>query len=79
MARRPWRCSVLFLLLSALFGSAHAFAWDDATHCLITRLAIEALPASPLRSLMRTNQSALERYSDEPDSVLKARYGEAEA
>ncbi len=55
-----------------------ARAWDSATHRAITRLAIEALPPSPLRSALSHNEAALETHSVEPDSVLKAEYGKAE-
>jgi hypothetical protein len=60
-------------------ASAPAFAWDSATHRLITRLAINALPRSPLRASFEANSAALQNYSVSPDSVLKARYGKAEA
>jgi len=55
-----------------------ARAWDSATHRAIARLAVEALPPSPLKSTLASNEAALERHAIEPDSVLKDRYGEAE-
>ncbi len=57
-------------------GSARA--WDSATHRAITRLAIGALPPSPLKSTLARNEAALETHSVEPDSIFKKRYGKAE-
>jgi hypothetical protein len=66
-------------LAIALFTSAtSARAWDSATHRAIARLAVEALPASPLKSALSHNEAALELHSVEPDSVLKKEYGKAE-
>jgi zinc dependent phospholipase C len=48
------------------------------THRAIARLAVEALPSSPLKSTLARNEAALERHAVEPDTVLKDRYGEAE-
>jgi hypothetical protein len=70
------------LALTAIFTAAAAvpaLAWDSATHRLITRLAINALPSSPLRDSYEANSAELQQYSVAPDSVLKARYGKAEA
>jgi len=61
------------LLCAFLIHAAPALAWDSATHRAIARLAVEALPPSPLKSSLTRNESALE-----PDSVLKDRYGKAE-
>jgi hypothetical protein len=55
-----------------------AQAWDSATHRAIARMAVEALPPSPLKSTLARNEAALERHAVEPDSVLKDRYGKAE-
>ncbi len=55
-----------------------ARAWDSATHRAIAHLAVEALPPSPLKSILAGNEAALEAHAVEPDSVLKARYGKAE-
>src|SRR5215469_1022656 len=61
-----------------LHQPAPAHAWDSATHRLITRLAINALPASPLKHALLTHEQLLEQHSVEPDSVLKERYGRRE-
>ena len=53
-------------------------AWDSATHEAITRLAIQALPPSPLKQTMTANEAAVERHSVEPDTILKKEYGERE-
>lgn len=42
------------------------------------RLAVEALPPSPLKLALSRNERALETHSVEPDSVLKKEYGKAE-
>jgi hypothetical protein len=55
-----------------------AAAWDSATHREIARLAVKALPPSPLKSTLDQNEAALEAHSVEPDSVLKKEYGKAE-
>jgi hypothetical protein len=78
-----FRASVRFALASAAFlalvlCACPALAWDSSTHRAIARLAVEALPPSPLKSTLAQSESALERYSVEPDSVLKKRYGKAE-
>jgi hypothetical protein len=67
------------IVVCAAPAAAPAFAWDSATHRLITRLAINALPPSPLRDSFEANSAALQDYSVVPDTVLKARYGKAEA
>ncbi len=71
-------CPALFAIFFAT-ASAPAFAWDSATHRLITRLAVNALPTSPLHASFEANSAALQDYSVAPDSILKARYGKAEA
>jgi len=53
-------------------------AWDSRTHRLITKLAVEAMPPSEFKTVLERNEKRLERYSVEPDSKLKKRYGEAE-
>lgn len=74
--RRPLLICVL--LCSILCSSHGADAWDSGTHRAITRLAVEALPPSPLKTTLARNEVALERFSVEPDSVLKRKYGKAE-
>jgi hypothetical protein len=69
----------LLLALILLILSPSAFAWDSRTHKLITRLAVEALPPSPLAQTFAHNESQLEEYSIDPDTVLRSLYGEAEA
>jgi len=65
-------------VLSVIILAPRAWAWDNATHKLITRLAIGALPPSALKDTFEAHASLLAEYSVEPDSVLKERYGEAE-
>lgn len=79
---RRWRAlvagpAVMLITLSALARPARC--WDSRTHRLITRLAVTALPAIPLKTDFARNASLLEEYSTEPDSVLRPMYGEAEA
>jgi hypothetical protein len=77
-ALRPLGAIAAALALVSLFARA-AYGWDSATHRLITRLAIESIPASALKSALVSNQGALERLCVEPDTVLKHKYGKAEA
>jgi hypothetical protein len=65
-------------LITLLACVAPAQAWDSATHRAIARLAVDALPPSPLKSALSHNEAALEMHSVEPDSVLKKEYGKAE-
>jgi hypothetical protein len=48
------------------------------THRAIARLAVAALPPSPLKSTLARNEGALEMHAVEPDTVLKKRYGKTE-
>jgi Zinc dependent phospholipase C len=66
------------LFLFFFFLAAPSYAWDSATHRLITRLAINALPASSLKSALLRNERLVEKHSVEPDFLLKERYGHAE-
>jgi len=77
--RRAGRAGFAILAVLAILPAPPAHAWDSATHRLITRLAIGALPPSALRNALEASSAALQEYSVEPDSVLKARYGKAEA
>lgn len=63
--------------LCAAPTSAHA--WDSRTHMLIARLAIDALPESPLKRVFETHAADLQDDAVAPDEVLRARYGKAEA
>jgi len=69
----------VFRVAILLTLSPSAFAWDSHTHKLITRLAVEALPTSPLAQSFVHNESQLEEYSIDPDTVLRSLYGDAEA
>jgi len=62
----------------AILISPRAYCWDSGTHRLITRLAIGALPPSPVARFMARNTDSLEYYSTVPDTKLKKLYGEAE-
>lgn len=57
---------------------ARAEAWESRTHELIARLAIEALPASPLKDFFRRRAVELQQDATAPDRVLRPRYGKAE-
>jgi hypothetical protein len=72
-------CRILSVAFILLILSPRAFAWDSHTHKLITRLAVGALPPSPLAQTFVHNESQLEEYSVDPDTVLRSLYGEAEA
>jgi hypothetical protein len=56
-----------------------AHAWDAHTHMLIARLAVDALPESPLKHTLEGHEADLQEDAVAPDEVLRARYGKAEA
>ncbi len=56
-----------------------ARAWDSATHRMIARLAVSALPGSTLKDALAANQRALESDAVAPDTILRDRYGHAES
>ncbi len=69
-------CSLL-AVAGVMVAAAPARAWGDRTHPAIVRLAIATLPADIAREFRRHSRK-LERYANEPDSVLRARYGKEE-
>ena len=77
-ARANIGAATIAAMLALIVTAPRAWAWDNATHKLITRLAIGALPPSPLKDAFQAHASQLAEYSVEPDTVLKERYGEAE-
>lgn len=66
------------LVAALIVACAPARAWDSATHRAIVRLAVEALPPSPLKTTLSHNEPSVEEYSVEPDSILKKEFGKAE-
>lgn len=70
--------ALLAIAAPALLLAVPACAWDAGTHRLITRLAVGALAPSPLADFLGQNERHLERFSVEPDTVLKNYYGKAE-
>ncbi len=73
-ARRRRRLGWLAAALGAIAGaaltlSAPALAWDHETHRLIARLALGALPPSPLKEFLDRNESRLEWFTVEPDRI----------
>ncbi len=46
---------------------------------MIARIAVSALPSSPLRRTLSKNESMLQRAAVAPDTTLRQRYGKAEA
>lgn len=70
--RRPLgRLAAAFVAAAgaALILSASALAWDHETHRLIARLALGALPPSPLRDFLDRNEAQLEYFAVEPDRI----------
>ncbi len=67
---------LLFALAALLAVLPEARAWDARTHKSITKLAVTALPASPLKTLLESNLRELLYYSVEPD--IRRRYDRAE-
>jgi Zinc dependent phospholipase C len=81
-SRRRARIIALFtsaaLSIAVLCPAPRAHAWDSVTHRLVTRLAIAGLPDSPLGAAFQIHEALLEKHAEEPDTVLKKRYGKAE-
>lgn len=67
------------ITLIILADCPKGYAWDSRTHELITRLAAYSLPPSALADSFRRSAPQLEVYSVWPDTVLREKYGEAEA
>lgn len=70
--------ATLVVVAASLANSRPAVAWDSRTHRLIARMAIDALPPSPLKDAFESGRAALQEYAVEPDTVLKPEYGHAE-
>jgi hypothetical protein len=66
------------LALTVVMIAPNASAWDSRTHRLITRLAVDALPPSALKNAMVANEGAVEQHTEDPDTVLRRRFGRAE-
>ncbi|HEX4209881.1 MAG TPA: S1/P1 nuclease [Candidatus Binataceae bacterium] len=64
-------------LIFQLTPSAHA--WDSRTHKLIARLAVDALPETPLRTSLAGEENQLQEDAIAPDYTLRRKYGHAEA
>lgn len=75
-SHRVVRLAILAAALALAIEPAHA--WDSRTHELIARLAIDALPSSPLRQTFEANEPRIERDAIAPDFDLRQRYGHAE-
>jgi hypothetical protein len=65
------------VLAASIAPPAHA--WDSRTHRLITRLAVDALPAGSPRATLAANEARLQEASIAPDEVLRPLYGKSEA
>ncbi len=78
MSRRRAILGALAGAILALAVAPSARAWDSRTHRLITRLAVDALPAGSPRATLVANESALLEASVAPDEVLRPLYGKAE-
>jgi hypothetical protein len=76
--RQSARAGLLVLLVLQL-SAAVARAWDSHTHQLIAALALEALPSSPLKETFSSWGPLIEKLAIEPDTVLRPKYGDAEA
>jgi hypothetical protein len=75
--RSIFQLLIVSILLFAYPIRAHA--WDAHTHMLIARLAVDALPESPLRHTLEAHEADLQEDAVAPDEILRARYGKAEA
>jgi hypothetical protein len=85
-AARTWpgsrrvRMRIFAVVAAVAFGFAArpAYSWDSRTHMLIAKLAVAALPSSPLAQTLAANEALLEHDAVAPDVELKRRYGHAE-
>ncbi len=68
----------ILLSASTLIASSPAWPWGDRTHQLVNRLAVDTLPPAAA-AYFRPHVEDLARMSVEPDSVMRAREGQAEA
>jgi hypothetical protein len=66
------------VLLGLWTEPSSALAWGLATHRAVVEVTIETLP-DPLRGYFRAHRRELGDWVVEPDTVLKERYGRAEA
>src|ERR1700680_1232975 len=71
--------AIVITAISLCATATRAHAWDARTHMLIARLAIDALPESPLKRVFETHAADLQEDAVAPDEVLRPRYGNAEA
>jgi Zinc dependent phospholipase C len=71
--------AIVLVTVSLCMAPTPAHAWDSRTHRLITRLAIGALPESPLKRSFESHAAQLQVDAVAPDQVLRPRYGKAEA
>lgn len=76
LCRRAGRVGAVCLVVAALSGPAQA--WGFKAHRLVNRLALETLPPDAA-AYFRPHEAGLSRMAVEPDSVMRAREGEAEA
>jgi hypothetical protein len=79
MPRTHRLLAIIIVAIALCSVPIRAHAWDSRTHMLIARLAIDALPDSPLKHLFETHAADLQDDAVAPDEVLRARYGKAEA
>jgi Zinc dependent phospholipase C len=81
--RHDWPQRVLIIAAFASLLILHlarpVHAWDSRTHKLIARLAVDALPQTPLRTTLAREERQLQDDAIAPDFELKRRYGHAEA
>ncbi len=80
LTKTSWlaRSLLVFGCLSWLSSPERAWAWGNETHPAVVRLAIAALPEQ-FAAEFRRHSRKLERFSNEPDTVLRAKHGRVEA
>jgi hypothetical protein len=71
--------AIAIATISLIAAPPRARAWDERTHQLITRLAIDALPDSALKRVFEAHAADLQEDAVAPDEILRPRYGKAEA
>jgi hypothetical protein len=71
--------AIIIAAIALCAAPTPAHAWDSRTHKLIARLAIDALPESPLKRIFEAHAADLQEDAVAPDEVLRPRYGKDEA
>jgi Zinc dependent phospholipase C len=79
MSRSDRILAIVIVAISLCAAPTPAHGWDSRMHKLIVRLAIDALPESPLKHIFEAHAADLQEDAVAPDEILRPQYGKAEA